>query len=237
MHITDTKNTRQQKWDNNKNKYSILRGIEIDPNDLWSFDVLWTNPNNITKLNGKEKINLADLNIACRKLKTQQPPIILKMDIQSGKILGHNNMLMAHAAKTIGIYHIPVIVINYHNDKPIIPTIKTEKRYNHYHKFIPYNFSTPVEVLLPEQKEQWLSKPHLINNRQLFTDNEWQDLRKSLLKYWKENPDDNISKLKKYMYKDILKIYRVKGYFKTNGFASDAFNHPSIQQFISELPA
>jgi hypothetical protein len=215
-----------------------IKPIKIKTDELWSIDFIWVNATIIGSMLSPDEISTATIDSSTKDLKNQLVyPIIVKFDIDKGKVFESKNITLAKVAYEIGIKRVPVAIFNYQKGKIINSSIHTKERYNHYWKFSPYVFDSPEGVMTGMQKVEWRKQAYLINKRQLFANEEWQDLRKSFLKTWNVTPEQNIRRLRAYLgdFKDVLRVLRVKYYLDGDGFKPGIIEHATIDKLKEEL--
>jgi hypothetical protein len=219
-------------------RFLKIKPIRIDLTELWSIDFIWVNSTTIGAMLSAENMTTESVNASVRELKNQLVyPIIINFDIDKGRILETKNSALAKVAYEIGIKRVPMTIFNYQNGKIINANLSQKIRYSHYWKFIPYTFDSPEYIFNARQKQEWKKQLYLINNRQLFSDPEWTELRKSFLKTWNVTPEQNVKRLRAYLgdYKDKLRILRVRNYLNGDGFKPGIIEHAIIDQLKEEL--
>jgi hypothetical protein len=215
-----------------------IRPIHIDSTELWGIDLIWVSSTSIGSMLSSDDITTETINIVTQELKNQCIyPIVIKFDIDKGKVIESKNATLARVAYKTGIKRIPLVIFNYQNKKIIQTNVHIKKRYSYYRKFTPYEFDSPEKVMTALQKTEWKSRPYLINNRQLFSDGEWQELRKSFLKTWNKTPDENIKRLRVYLgdFTDKLRILRVRNYLNGDGFKPGIIEYAIVDKLKEEL--
>lgn len=218
----------------------IPKRIIVKKDALWSVDFIWVKPEALNKRIKKMEINKEVMHKLMDDLsneKSVMPPVIF-FDIDKGKMEIKGGRHKIKVSKSMKISLIPLLIYNMKNGKPINPVdIKPNQRYWKYVYFGKYKMDSPENILSPELVEEWKSKPELITMKQLMADSKWQELRESLVGKWKNSPEKNIKKLRKYMdsMDDIVKVYRVYTYLNSNGFKDGKLNCTGLTKLLKEI--